>query len=109
VVETTSTLHQISYGHLQAGSGQSWLQDSGQYVAVNASKESLDSIPITIVELWNVPATRLGVNCAPANMSMLSFDEQGADMSLLTASVQFPKRENTSCEFQTYFMHHYFC
>jgi hypothetical protein len=103
MVDTTSTLHQISYGLLQAGSGQSWLQDSGQHVAVNVSKESLNNIPTNIVELWNVPATRLGVKCAPANMSMLSFTEQGADMSLLSAFVQLPERENTSCELQSYF------
>lgn len=109
VVETTSTLNQISYGILRpdtgTGSGQGWLDMTGQYVAVDATRANLDGIPLSVIEMWNVPASRLGVKCAPANMSMLSFAEQGADITLMSAFVQLQGREDTSCKYGTFLLY----
>jgi hypothetical protein len=59
VVEATSALHQISYGNLRSASGQSWNPDTGEYIAMNASTNSLDTAHSDIVELMDAPATRL--------------------------------------------------
>ncbi|KAF2125637.1 hypothetical protein P153DRAFT_369667 [Dothidotthia symphoricarpi CBS 119687] len=38
---------------------------NGTYVGINATSQSLDSLPLTVVEIDNVPAYRLSVDCAP--------------------------------------------
>lgn len=37
----------------------------GTYVGINATSQSLSSLPLSIVELDNIPAYRLSIECAP--------------------------------------------
>jgi hypothetical protein len=98
VVEAISVLHQISYGNLRTGSGQSWNPDTGEYIAVNALTSTLDGAHSDIVELMDAPATRLGIRCVPANVSSLDVLElkEGADLSRFEAQVSTSGLRNSN-------------
>ncbi|ORX96297.1 hypothetical protein BCR34DRAFT_619731 [Clohesyomyces aquaticus] len=90
IVNITSTLHQMSCKCLRIGSGQAWLSDSGEYIAVNASKASLNSVQRNVRELWQVPASRMGIECLPADIQSLRMVHD------YRATIQYPDQENTS-------------
>jgi hypothetical protein len=95
VVETTSVLHQLAYGDVQISSGQSWNADTGEYIAVDASRSSLDNVIPGVIELMDVPATRLGIKCTPANITNLGLYEyrDGSDLSKFEATIDIPYGE----------------
>lgn len=59
----------------------------GTYIGVNATTQSLDALPQTVISLNNVPAYRLSVDCAPDLPNTISvmqpLDKYNTDITLM--------------------------